>query len=159
MKVFTAPKKVHSLYRTLPSVFLAGSIEMDKAELWQDRVIAELSQHDIVVFNPRREAWDSSWKQEAENPQFNEQVNWELDNLDAATYKFFYFDPNTKSPITLMELGYVIGRGSENVIVVCPPGFWRRGNVEIICSRNDIYMFDTLEDGLAYLVLSKSLDQ
>ena len=54
------------------SVFLAGSIEMGKAEDWQSETIKALSDlENIEVFNPRRDDWDSSWKQEESNRQFN----------------------------------------------------------------------------------------
>ena len=41
-------------------VFLAGSIEMGAAEDWQTRLVASLD--GVVALNPRRAAWDSSWR-------------------------------------------------------------------------------------------------
>lgn len=122
---------------------MAGSIEMGAAELWQERVVEGLKDLDIVLLNPRRADWDSTWEQRAHDPNFNEQVNWELDALEAADWVIFYFDPNTKSPITLMELG-IMARPNARVSVCCPDGFWRKGNVEIVCQRNDIEMTDTI---------------
>lgn len=130
-----------------PYVFLAGSIEMGKAELWQDKVVRKLP--GFSVFNPRRDDWDSSWVQDISNPQFKEQVNWELDFIEIADLVFFYFDPKTMSPVTLAELGYVLGRGKD-CVVVCPPGFWRRGNVEIMCRRERVSFYDTLNEGIKY---------
>ncbi len=47
-------------------VFLAGSIEMGKAEQWQERIVAALSgAGDLVILNPRRDDWDDSWEQRA----------------------------------------------------------------------------------------------
>jgi hypothetical protein len=38
------------------TVFLAGSIEMGKAEMWQDRLAAKVADiEDVVLFNPRRD--------------------------------------------------------------------------------------------------------
>src|ERR1035437_6205106 len=85
-------------------VFLAGSIEQGKAEDWQKRVIKELADQPIIFLNPRREEWDASWKQEITNPKFKEQVTWELDGLEIADVIIIYFDPTTKSPISLLEL-------------------------------------------------------
>lgn len=163
MRVYTAPEAVDWIAidesdDEKVSVFLAGSIEMDKAEKWQNKVIDHLSHLQVAVFNPRRESWDSSWKQEMSNPQFNEQVNWELDQLNEADVIFFYFDPATKSPITLMELGYVLGQRATNVIVVCPHGFWRRGNIEIICSRSNVPLLSTFADGLGHLTATLELE-
>lgn len=129
-------------------IFLAGSIEMGVAEMWQDRIARDLRLEDVVLFNPRRDDWDSSWKQEASNAQFSEQVNWELDHINSSDIVVFYFDPGTKSPITLMELGYVIGQdfGAKGIVVCCPDGFWRKGNVEIMCQRHDVPLVNTYEE-------------
>ena len=127
----------------LPKIFLAGSIEMGVAEKWQDKVTSALSHLDVCILNPRRDDWHSSWVQSIDNPQFYEQVTWELDGLIEADFTIFYFDPNTKSPITLMELGIVTGY--SNVIVCCPEGFWRKGNVDIVCDRFNIATVPTLD--------------
>ena|SRR3972149_681041 len=132
-----------------PTLFLSGSIEMGSAEKWQERIVKELKDWDGIILNPRRDDWDSSWIQSIDNPQFREQVEWELKALDQSTHIFMYFDPNTKSPITLFELGLSV---EDNLIVVCPEGFWRKGNVEIVCSRFGIPLFKNIEDGLEELV-------
>jgi len=136
------------------TIFLAGSIEMGNAEDWQVRVQNELANYNVTILNPRRDDWDSSWKQEAANPEFSYQVNWELDYLEYSNIIFMYFDPNTKSPISLLELGLYADRG--NVIVCCPEGFWRRGNVEIVCQRKGLPLFDNLEDSL--ITLKKKIE-
>jgi hypothetical protein len=125
-------------------VFLGGSIEMGLAEPWQERLVNEFKDTDIRFLNPRRDDWDSSWVQEASNPQFNQQVTWELDALDYSDLIVFYFDPNTKSPITLMELGLYAASGK--VIVCCPAGFWRKGNVEIVCQRHDVTLVNSFDE-------------
>lgn len=127
-----------------PSVFLAGSIEMGAAIDWQAQLIAALDNLPITVFNPRRKDWDSSWAQTKDNPQFREQVEWELDHLERADVIALYLDPATKSPISLLELG--LHAGGENLIVCCPPGFWRKGNVDIVCERYGIAQVETLDD-------------
>jgi hypothetical protein len=57
------------------------------------------------IFNPRRNDWDSSWIQSYENPQFSQQVKWELNALEKSDLIIMYLDPETKSPISLLELG------------------------------------------------------
>lgn len=37
------------------TVFLAGSIEMGKAEMWQERLAKEVADMDVVLYNPRRD--------------------------------------------------------------------------------------------------------
>jgi hypothetical protein len=130
------------------NVFMAGSIEMGKADNWQTRFAAAVADMDITLVNPRRDDWDSSWKQEIGDPQFSEQVNWELDNIAKAAYVVFYFDPNTMSPITLMELGIASG-DPAGVIVCCPHGFWRKGNVDIVCQRAGIPVVHSLDELIA----------
>lgn len=130
-------------------VFLAGSIEMGKAIDWQTAITNELAGQSITFLNPRRPDWDSSWEQRIDNPVFNEQVNWELDGLESAEMVVFYFAPGTQSPISLMELGLVAKSGK--VLVCCPEGFWRKGNVDIICHREGIPQVSSL-DALARAV-------
>ena len=131
-------------------IFLAGSIEMGKAEDWQS-MIPELfkDRNDLTFFNPRRDDWDSSWKQNEFNPEFNYQVNWELDHLDKAALIFMYFSPETKSPISLLELG--LYANSEKMIVCCPDGFYRKGNVDIVCARHNIPVYNTLDAAIGRL--------
>jgi hypothetical protein len=132
------------------SIFLAGSIEMGKAEDWQSEIVNSLSDlENIEIYNPRRDDWDSSWKQEESNHQFNHQVNWELNQLKMVDIIFMNFCSGTQSPISLLELGMFAE--SRKMIVVCPRDFWRRGNVQIVCTRNGIPLFDTLEEGIGAL--------
>lgn len=137
-----APQPIPSEHK---KIFLAGSIEMGVAEQWQERLAKMLDGVECVLLNPRRDDWDSSWVQSIHNPQFYEQVTWELGGLDSSDIIVFYFDPNTKSPITLMELGYAAGLQAD-VVVCCPEGFWRKGNVDIMCHHTGMYCVDSLED-------------
>jgi hypothetical protein len=76
-------------------------------------------------------------------------VNWELDMLDAADIVVMYLAPGSKSPISLLEFG--LCARSAKLKVCCPQGFWRRGNVEVVCMRNRIPLFETLDDLIADL--------
>ena len=126
-------------------VFLAGSIEQGVAAQWQSLFVERLSDiNQLIVYNPRRDFWDASWDQTVDNPQLVEQINWELDRLNEATIIPMYFDPNTKSPITLLELGlYAL---SDKLIVCCPAGFYRKANVDVMCSRFGIPQVDSLDE-------------
>lgn len=144
-KVYMAPEDTSGANDK--SVFLAGSIDMGEAIDWQAEVTKALEGMPVSVFNPRRDDWDSSWKQDISDDKFREQVEWEMDNLDNASVVCVYFDPNGKAPITLMELG--LQASSGKVVVCCPEGYWRRGNVQIVCNRYNIPMVDTLDDLIA----------
>ncbi len=118
------------------SVFLAGSIEMGRAEPWQAALEQALADLPIVILNPRRDAWDASWEQSIDNPAFRGQVEWELEAQERATLIAMYFAPATKAPVTLLELGLFARSGK--LVVCCPAGFWRRGNVEVVCARHGV---------------------
>ena len=143
MKVYKAPEK-YELGITDKAIFLAGSIEMGKAEDWQSKVIKALENTDYIILNPRRDDWDSSWKQDISNPQFYEQVTWELEALDMADVIIMHFVPDTMSPISLLELG--LHANSGKLLVSCPEGFWRRGNVEIVCETYGIPFFTSIDE-------------
>jgi hypothetical protein len=149
MAFYKPPTNIATRNRNNKSVFLAGSIEMGAAENWQDTVGEFFHQNNWDVLNPRRDDWDSSWKQTFEDAQFYQQVNWELEALEVADVILMYLDPNTKSPISLLELG--LHATSKKLYVVCPDGFYRRGNVEMVCSTYDIPLFNTLEEFKKYL--------
>jgi hypothetical protein len=125
-----------------PRLFLAGSIEEGKAVDWQKIVTTALADLDIIICNPRRGSWDASWAQSIDFPPFREQVEWELEALDNADLIVFYFAPETKAPITLLELGL---HARRNALVCCPEGYWRKGNVDIVCRRYSIPEVTTLE--------------
>jgi hypothetical protein len=129
------------------TIFLAGSIEMGAAENWQDKITDLLKdEENMVILNPRRDDWDSSWEQSIENPQFKEQVCWELEALEDSSRILMYFDPNTKSPITLLELGIYAGMDPTKIVVCCSEGFWRKGNVDIVCWMYGIRQVETIEE-------------
>lgn len=137
-------------------IFLAGSIEMGIAEDWQTLIEQNLSsERDLCILNPRRNDWDTSWKQEKTNAAFSEQVNWELDGLEKADLIVFYFSPQTKSPVSMLELGLFARSGK--VLVCCPEGFWRKGNVDIVCERFEIPQVNTLNEMINYIKQNKAL--
>lgn len=143
MRTYTAPE-LPQINRNDKVVFLGGSIEMGSAERWQDQFLLDVASFpdDWIFLNPRRKVWDASWEQSITNPQFFQQVDWEMTFLERADHKIFYFANNTMSPITLMELG---SYGGYNSYVVCGENYLRRGNVEIFCYKNNIAMYETLD--------------
>lgn len=149
MRVVKAPEKYITVDWTL---FLAGSIEMGAAVDWQTHLTDRLADLKYAtILNPRRDDWDSSWEQKIENDQFREQVQWELRGLARADCIAVYFDPETKSPITLMELG--LWASSGKLIVCCPEGYWRKGNVDIVCREYMVRTATCLQDLETMIVL------
>ncbi|KAH7391806.1 hypothetical protein BKA66DRAFT_488010 [Pyrenochaeta sp. MPI-SDFR-AT-0127] len=126
------------------SIFTAGSIEMGKAVQWQKQMATSLSHLPITVNNPRRGHWDPNATQEAKNEEFRKQVEWELSALEQADVICFFFDVNTMSPVTMLELG--LWAASGKVVVCCDKRFWRAGNVHIVCDRYKVPFVDTFAD-------------
>lgn len=156
IKEIQAPNRISKKYDLRHKVFLAGSIEMGKAEDWQrdviemfNKYVKEEDHEDVIIFNPRREDWDSSWNQSIDNPKFYAQVTWELDCLDIADSIIMYFAANTTSPISLLELGAF---RDHNIIVVCDPLYTKKGNVDIFCDEFSITMADTLKEAVQAIV-------
>lgn len=156
-KVYKPPVRFPLVEPHEYNVFLAGSIEMGTAVDWQKEVTEAIKcEFDFAkvlvnILNPRRDDWDSSWEQSIENEKFNEQVSWELLGLENS-FAIFYFAPRTMSPISLLELGLRACPGTvDRTVVVCPKGFWRKGNVDIVCERYGIPVFEELCDGISKL--------
>ena len=125
-------------------IFLGGSIDMGKAENWQARIEKQLSSYDVIVFNPRRGVWKKEWKLVSTDKNFRQQVEWELAALESSDVIVMYFAPGSKSPISLMEFGLYAKTGK--LIVLCPDGFWRKGNVDIVSEKYNISTVDTFNE-------------
>ncbi len=147
MKIIGPPRALPPGNNSL-SLFLAGSIDMGSAPDWQAAVIDLLHDRDITLLNPRRASWWPETRQSRDNPDFRGQVDWEQDHLAAADRVLFYFAEQSFAPITLMELGVCCGsarRKASDMVVYCPPGFYRKGNVDIVCERRGVRVFEKEE--------------
>ena len=66
---------------------------------------------------------------------------------------FFGILGNSKSPVTLLELGMMVGKNCKRnqIIVSCPPEFYREQNVRLtlgheIVAKDNAHLFDTFYD-------------
>ena len=148
MPIFEAPKNFGNRDLNQPTVFLAGSIEMGKAIDWQQRCTGVLSPK-YNVLNPRRKDWDINWTQDINNEQFRQQVEWELEGLEAADYIILFLPAGTKSTISLLEFG--LYAKEKKLLVICEENFWRKGNIDVVCKRYNIPQYNTLEEALEHL--------
>jgi len=134
------------------TIFLGGSIEMGKAVKWQDCIAADLAYEDVVLLNPRRDDWDSSWVQDpTPGTRFYEQVTWEMRAQDNADLLVYYFDPTTISPITLLELGAYGATEPQAVVVCCTKDYFRYGNVAIFCAKHGIALTHSYNELLKFI--------
>lgn len=141
-----------------PSVILYGSIT--PTHPWQSHLTAALSDLPITIINPICTAWDKTWVEDTSDPRFVSQVEWEMDHGKIADVIVIYFVPDTQAPISLLELGmYASLYGKEGkVVVCCPQGFWKRGNVSMVCGRFGVRCLETVEE-LEEVVRGKLVDK
>lgn len=130
-------------------IFLGGSIDMGKSEDWQARIGKQLSNCNAIILNPRRDDWNKDWKPISTDKNFRKQVEWELSALEASDIVVMYFAPGSQSPISLMEFGLYAKTGK--LIVLCPNGFWRKGNVDIVSEKYNILTVNTFDELIAEL--------
>ncbi|KAK3984915.1 hypothetical protein QBC44DRAFT_336091 [Cladorrhinum sp. PSN332] len=136
------------------SIFLAGTTTPTDGPDWRETLAKAISDLPVTVtiFDPTRSDWDSSWEEDITFPKFKEQVDWELDMQEQADLVVFYFGPNTKAPISLLELG--LAARSGKVIVGCHKKYEKRGNVQVIAERFHLELLEIEDDhdGLAAAV-------
>jgi hypothetical protein len=137
------------------SIFLAGAIDQGKAEDWQQKVTRALDNYDVLILNPRRDDWDASWEQSIDNPEFVEQVTWELDAQEACDMVIFVFTKDSKAPITFLEFG-LYGPGKDS-LVCAEEGFYRTGNLDIVAKRFNIPIYHNMDEMIEDL--KRVLDQ
>jgi hypothetical protein len=126
------------------SIFLAGSIDQGHAVDWQTTITEKFRNLPVTILNPRRPDWDSTWVEDITFEPFRQQVEWEQDMLEAADVVALYFAPHSQAPISLLELGLFARSGK--LLVACPPGYWKRGNVQIVCQRLKVELVDTIDE-------------
>ena len=128
--------KISPLSKDNARVFLAGTIEMGKSVDWQTDVTNTLIANsvtlkDITVLNPRRMLAPGS-------DEIGAQIQWELNNIQAADVIFIHFAANSISPISLLELGLILGRSTtyQLIIVSCDREYTRYDNVYETVTHN-----------------------
>lgn len=130
--------------RGLKSVFLAGTTSKVNAIDWRETLATALSDLPFTLYNPYRADWNPTWREDIDFAPFRAQVEWELDKQERADLVVVYFHPATQAPVSLLELG-LCARASGKSIVVCPEGYWKRGNVQIVCQRYGVEMVESVD--------------
>ena len=138
------PDKRAKYYTDSYKIFLAGTIDNGSSVDWQKEIIKKLSSEakdekywliapgedlELTVFNPRRENWDAGAGVEAVEAQ----IKWEEDKLDEADLILMVIQDDSKSPISLLELG--LYGPSGRMVVFCTDKFYRYTNVRMTCEK------------------------
>ena len=136
------------------SVFLAGAIDNGTARDWRSELMEYFDGDDryngLVFYNPLADNWDPNLQMSITCERFEQQVNWELDMLRNAFLVVFFFPAESVAPISLFELGFVCDE-PDRVMVVAEEGYWRRGNLEVICNRQGIVLGKDLVDMVTWI--------
>ena len=151
--IIRAPYNINEREEGSTTLFLAGSIDNGHAVDWQylvEEQLTEYTDEELTVFNPRRKKFAKSAKHTIDDPYFKCQVDWELDAMDETDYIFMYFSPGSSAPVSMLELG-LYADSICKIIVCCPDGFWRQGNVEIVCDRFNVPFFRELDDAIEHI--------
>lgn len=142
--------------RGVKSVFLAGTTSKVDTADWRENLSSSLSKHPITIYNPYRADWDSAWREDVNFAPYREQVLWELDKQAKADLVVVYFHPATQAPVSLLEFG-LSAEVPGKVIAVCPEGYWKRGNVQVVSQKFGVELLDDIEELEGAIVKKLSL--
>ncbi|UPK97033.1 hypothetical protein LCI18_007968 [Fusarium solani-melongenae] len=132
-RVIMAPTRPTADDQKNTSIFLAGTTSATGEPDWRETLTQALSDHAVTIFNPKRDDWDSTWKEDFSDKRWEEQIWWELDMQEAADIIVLFFHGATAAPISLLELGLAVKSGRAIVCVM--DDYSKRGNVEAVCRR------------------------
>lgn len=150
MQSLIAPNEINlSQYKDYFKIFLAGTIDKGDSENWQQKIIDKFASINInaIFFNPRRNFWPN------ETGEIEKQIKWEQKHLEAADLIIMNILPNSKSPISLLELGLY---SNKNMIVFCTSDFYRWENVKLTCEKYGIKLIESnnIEDIVNYICIT-----
>lgn len=133
--IITAPSDAKAGRGTF-KVFLAGTIDSGKSYDWQKEVCKKfLEEKKVTIFNPRRDEWPD------EDGEEIRQIKWEHNHMDEADMIIMNIMPESKSPISLMEIGMYSQSGKLEVF--CTDKFYRFNNVKVVCEKYGIKLHET----------------
>ena len=135
--ILEAPNNLLSYDGLGTKVFLAGTIENGKSVDWQDEISKYGDSIGLTMFNPRRKNWNKNAKRQ----EIDEQINWELSHMEKADVIIMNILGDSKSPISLMEIGLFARQ--NKLLVFCPKEFYRYDNVRVVCGSYGIPLFET----------------
>lgn len=156
--IITAPNETEISRSDSYEIFLAGTIDSGNSENWQkelsnyllsDKYLKHkyLRHNNVVIFNPRRD----EWPKDSDHEEIEKQIKWELKHLDESDLIIMNILSDSKSPISLMEIG--LYAQSKKLVVFCTPDFYRYDNVKLVCKKYDISLFHNNDPYFIYLTV------
>ena len=119
------------------SIFLAGTIDNGNSENWQEQVIDLYKNDEVTFYNPRHINWQPMTSKEMQ-AELDYQILWEQEHLDKADLIVMCLLDDSKSPISLLELG--LYSQSKKLIVFCNESFYRYRNIYLTCQKYNIHL-------------------
>ena len=141
--IFTSRDILSNLSVTKPTVFLAGSIDLELEGNWRNEIVEELKD-DYHFFDPTRKEHNQMG-----NFEMQDHIKWELDALNMSNKILLNFLPDSKSPVSLIELGLYMM--SSKLIVVCPKSFYKRRYIKTLCQKYNTELFRNLTEATFHL--------
>ena len=126
-------KKIHSLDYTRHRVYFSGAMT---GEDWQSKFTTKLEDLRVDVFCPR---YPSSHTVPAPDGLFE----WEIDHMSIANVIAFNFISNEDCSSALIALGMYAR--TDRIIVCCDDEFYKKGDIDALCDREDIPQVDSLD--------------
>lgn len=143
---------MNTIYPDSKTVFLAGTIDNGNSFNWQEAIINRCQDLDITFYNPRRK----QWKDSPLPSQLEYQIRWEQEHLDNSDLIVMCLLDDSKSPISLLELGLYAQSG--RLIVFCNPEFYRYTNVKLTCQKYNIPLYKVNLDNMKSIIETKIAD-
>jgi len=145
MRLVKADEPLDNIFDDRMSVFLGGGMTD-----WRAKTIEYLKDTEVTVVDPTWVDWDSSWTATMSNAHFRERVEWELEAQEICDMKVFCFEESTKAPVSMLELGlstlFDATDWAKTTLVYCDEGFWKKGNIDIVCWKFGMQSVGSLEE-------------
>ena len=120
-------------------VFLAGTIDMGRSADWQAALVARFRDSTAAAGSSSTPAVGSSMPR---RPKWSIRSRGELAHLEAADLIVMNLLGDSRSPISLLEMGLYARSGK--LFVACSPDYYRYDNVRITCRRYGVPLYDSL---------------
>lgn len=138
------------IYPDSKTVFLAGTIDNGESFNWQEQLMVRCQDLDVTFYSPRRKEWATT------REEIEYQIKWEQEHLDSADIIVMCLLDDSKSPISLLELGLYAQSG--RMLVFCNPSFYRYTNVKLTCQKYDIPLYEFNLDNIKRIIETKIAD-
>ena len=119
---------------------------------WRQELIDYLSEYDLenlTIIDPSVDDWENDvGEQDADNPKFVKQTDWEQDGLAMSDVQVFHFDASSIAPVSLLEFGMHL---TGNTLLCVKEGYEKGGYMEYMSRRHSLPIERTCK-GLASLI-------